>query len=141
MKNTLLFFATAITLLFGCQVTLNAQKTNTWKGGTPGRVSDWYCATNWSNGVVPNEFSNVVIPDVSASTHAAPELWKGEVEINTLLLLSGACLTIGQAASLTVLESAEGISVETLRLKGEINLPGEAVSEKKMNDPFFVRGW
>ena len=90
MKNTLLFLATAITLLFGCQVTLNAQKTNTWKGGTPGRVNDWYCATNWSNGAVPNEFSNVVIPDVSATAHAAPVLLKGEAEINALLLHSGA---------------------------------------------------
>ncbi len=140
MKNTLLFLATAITLLFGCQVTLNAQKTNTWKGGTPGRATDWYCATNWSNGTVPNEFSNVVIPDVSTSTHAAPVLLKGEAEINALLLQSGACLTIGQAAALTVLETSEGISDRSLRLIGEINLPGES-SEKKMNEPLFVRGW
>ena len=140
MKNTLLFFATAISLLFGCQVTLNAQKTNPWKGGTPGRVNDWYCATNWSNGAVPNEFSNVVIPDVSSSTHAAPILLKGDAEINALLLQSGACLTIGQAAALTVLETAEGISDRSLRLTGKIHLPGEA-SEKKMNEPLFVRGW
>lgn len=140
MKNTLLFLATAITLLFGCQVTLNAQKTNTWKGGTPGRVNDWYCATNWSNGVVPNEFSNVVIPDVSATTHAAPVLLKGEAEINALLLHSGAQLTIGQAAALTVLDSAEGISERSLRLSGKINLPGDDL-EKKINEPLFVRGW
>lgn len=140
MKNTLLFLVSAITLLFGSQVTLNAQKSNTWKGGTPGRVNDWYCATNWSNGAVPNEFSNVVIPDVSVSTHAAPELLKGEAEVNALFLHSGAHLTIGQAAALTVLETAEGISDRSLRVTGKIHLPGDA-SEKKLNEPLFVRGW
>lgn len=140
MKYTIVCFASAITLLLGCQVTLNAQKNNTWKGGTPGRVNDWYCATNWSTGAVPNEFSNVVIPDVSASSHAAPELLKGEAEINTLLLHSGARLTIGQGAALTVLESAEGICERSLRMTGKIYLPGKA-SEKKMNEPLFVRGW
>ncbi len=140
MKNTVLCFATVITLLFGCQVTLNAQKTNTWKGGAPGRVNDWYCAANWSRGVVPNEFSNVLIPDVSTSTHATPVIKNGHVEINALRLESGACLTIGQAAELTVLETAEGISDRSLRLTGKIHLPNDQ-PEKKMNEPLFVRTW
>lgn len=140
MKNIPLFFATVFTLVFGTALSLDAQKTNTWKGGTPGRTSDWYCATNWSTGAVPNEFSNVVIPDVSSTTLAPPVLQKGKVEINALLLHSGACLTIGPAAELTILETVEGGSSESLRLAGKIHYPGE-MPVKKMTDPFFVRGW
>ena len=100
MKNAILFFATTITLLFGFQSSLFAQKTATWKGGTPGKPSEWFCATNWEEGRVPNEFSAVIIPDVSTSTFSDPILNGGEVEIQSLEVHSGASLKIGKNARL-----------------------------------------
>jgi hypothetical protein len=95
MKN-ILFFA----ILLGYSFSLHAQKTATWKGGTPGRPTEWNCATNWKEGRVPNEFSQVIIPDVSSSTFSNPVLSSGDVEIWSLQILSGATLNIGKSASL-----------------------------------------
>jgi len=63
-------------------ISLNAQsqKTATWKGGAPGRSTDWNCPANWKEGRVPNEFSHVVIPDVSSSTFSYPVI-DAEIEI------------------------------------------------------------
>jgi len=103
MKNVLILFAT-ITFLCGFQTSLSAQKTATWTGGTPGRPFEWNCAANWKEGRVPNEFSRVIIPDVSTSTFSYPALSGGEVEIWSLQILSGARLKIGRNARLIVTE-------------------------------------
>ena len=97
---SLLSVALVVTLGIGAQ----AQKVATWKGGTPGRNTDWYCATNWADGRVPNEFSQVIIPDVSASTFSYPVLGSGEVEIWSLQMLAGAQLKIGKKTHLIVSE-------------------------------------
>jgi hypothetical protein len=107
MKNAVFFFATVITLMFGSSATLCAQKITTWKGGTPGRPNEWNCPSNWKEGRVPNEFSQVLIPDVSSSTFHNPVLNEGEVEIWSLQILSGASLRIGKYASLFLLEQEE----------------------------------
>ncbi|MCC6283110.1 MAG: hypothetical protein IT262_21060 [Saprospiraceae bacterium] len=107
MKNAVFFFATVITLLFASSATLCAQKTATWKGGTPGRPNEWNCPTNWKEGRVPNEFSQVLIPDVSSSTFHNPVLKEGKVEIWSLQILSGASLRIGKYAGLILLEQDE----------------------------------
>ncbi|MCY7328964.1 MAG: hypothetical protein LH618_10475 [Saprospiraceae bacterium] len=80
MKNALLF-ATTLALLFIAQTTVHAQKTATWKGGAPGRSTDWMCAANWREGRLPNEFSAVIIPDVSTGSQAYPVIRSGEVEV------------------------------------------------------------
>ncbi len=103
MKNVRILFATLTALLI-CASPLGAQKTATWKGGTPGRPAEWNCSTNWKEGRVPDEFSRVVIPDVSASTFHTPVLNEGAVEIWSLQILSGATLQIGKYARLTASE-------------------------------------
>jgi hypothetical protein len=107
MKNASFFFAATLSILFGFQTSLSAQKTATWKGGQAGRSSDWNCASNWKEGRVPDEFSSVVIPDISTSTFSFPIIEKGEVEIWSLQCLTGAHLTVSNKARLIILESAE----------------------------------
>ncbi len=102
MKKSIVCFAA--TLLLVSVHALCAQKIATWKGGTPGRPAEWNCPTNWKEGRTPNEFSQVIIPDVSSSTFHNPVLKEGEVEIWSLQILSGAMLHIGENASLIVIE-------------------------------------
>ncbi len=49
---------------------------------------------------MPDEFSNVVIPDVSTTTLAAPVIKNGQFEVNSILVHSNAKLTIEQDAQL-----------------------------------------
>jgi hypothetical protein len=83
-----------------------AQKTATWKGGTPGRTTDWNCPTNWEESRVPNEFSDVVIPDVSTSTFSYPVIKQGIVEIASLQCASNARLTTLGDARVIFLDDA-----------------------------------
>ncbi len=106
MKKASLLFAPAMILLLGFQISLTAQKTATWKGGAPGRNTAWNCAANWKEGRVPNEFSNVVIPDVSTTTFCYPVIEEGEVEILSLLCTPPAKVTLGKNASLIIIESS-----------------------------------
>jgi len=109
MKSPALFFAPLLSaaLIFAFATNTLAQKVATWKGGAPGRPADWYCPSNWEEGRLPNEFTQVVIPDVSASGSNAPVLASGEVEIWSLSLQNGASLRIARNAHLTVLEQEE----------------------------------
>lgn len=100
MKNVL-FFA-AFTALFLSTQSLHAQKIATWKGGAPGHPTDWNYPANWEEGRVPNEFSWVIIPDVSTSTFSNPVLNGEQVEIWSLQIFSGAKLHIGKSARLIV---------------------------------------
>ncbi|MDX2134745.1 MAG: hypothetical protein SFV52_08165 [Saprospiraceae bacterium] len=95
-----------------------AQKANTWKGGTPGQETNWNCPQNWSTNAVPDAFSDVVIPDVSTSTFAAPVIRTGTHEVNALLLLSGARLTIEADANLIVLMHLEIVPNAVVQGKG-----------------------
>lgn len=107
MKNTIFFFATVITLMFGFSASICAQKIATWKGGTPGKPNEWNCPGNWKEGRVPNELSQVLIPDASTGTFYNPVLNEGGVEIWSLQILPGGTLRIGKYASLTLLEQEE----------------------------------
>ncbi len=100
MKNVLFFFA--LIALFLIPRSLDAQKIATWKGGAPGHATDWNYPANWKEGRVPNEFSYVVIPDVSTSTFSNPVLQGEQVEIWSLQIFSGAKLRIGKSARLIV---------------------------------------
>ncbi|MFN0035682.1 MAG: hypothetical protein ACKVUS_11490 [Saprospiraceae bacterium] len=103
MRN--IFFFAAIILI--SQTALLAQKTATWKGGTPGKPTDWNCATNWKEGRLPNEFSQVIIPDVSSSSFSNPMLISGEVEVWSILIHAGASLRIGKNARLIAIAQEE----------------------------------
>jgi hypothetical protein len=106
-KNSKWFFAT---LLLTFCMNVFSQKSITWKGGTPGQKNEWYCAQNWSTHNVPDEFSDVIIPDVSTSSFAFPIIRTGKVEINSLYILFNGSLTIAKNAVMTVLDNAEGCS-------------------------------
>ena len=115
MKTSILPLAALIAFFFAPQTNLSAQKIATWKGGQPGhrlvqiavcpsRPTEWTCAKNWLENRVPNEFSAVIIPDCSTTTFSNPILKKGEVEIYSLEIHSGAKLSIGKNARLIAIE-------------------------------------
>ena len=97
-----------------------AQNTVTWIGGTPGKATKWEEPKNWSNHRVPNDFSNVIIPDVSSSTFAYPEITKGIVEVNSIHIESQSRLTVHANAQLIIYEQEE--SLAKLDLKSESSL-------------------
>jgi len=94
MKIASMFLATTLSLFFGLHLSLNAQKTATWKGGTPGRCTDWNCASNWKEGLVPNEFSDVVIPVLATSTFCYPVIEAENYEVASLVVHPGAALKV-----------------------------------------------
>lgn len=97
-----------------------SQKVIIWKGGTPGMKNEWNCPQNWSTSSVPDEFSNVYIPDVSTSTLSSPVIRTGKVEVNCLFIESNASLTIKKPAQLVVHGIAEGLRKENLILEGSL---------------------
>lgn len=123
MKNTSSIFAATLILFFGLNVSLNAQKTATWKGGFPGKTTEWTCAANWNEGSVPDEFSDVVIPDVSTAGGFQPVIRYTAGGVNSLTLLPGAQLHIEVSGSLEVFESFEIIANGSVQNKGQLNLP------------------
>lgn len=99
-----------------------SQRAITWKGGTPGMQNEWFCPQNWSSTSLPNEFSDVIIPDVSSSTFAPPCIKEGNIQINSLRLQSNASLTIADDASLTVISHIEGLDLYKVKGQGELIL-------------------
>ena len=95
-----------------------AQRAITWKGGTPGKNSDWYCPQNWSSTSVPDEFSDVIIPDVSTSSLALPMIQSGQVEVNSITIYSNGGLTISKNARLVVLSYAKGVNARNVKGEG-----------------------
>ena len=109
-----------------------SQRAITWKGGTPGMQNEWSCPQNWSSTCLPNEFSDVIIPDVSSSTFAPPCIKEGNIQINSLRLHSNAFLTIADGASLTVISHTEGL--DSLKVKGQ----GELILQEN-DSPVMTR--
>lgn len=108
----------------------HAQRSITWKGGTSGMKNDWFCPQNWSTSSVPDEFSDVIIPDVSTSTFATPVIKSGEVEINSLQILSNAMLTIEKAATVVINSRVTGLT--SVNIQGE----GQMILEDHSNQRF-----
>jgi hypothetical protein len=97
----------AIIALFSLiSLSAQAQITATWKGGTPGKTTDWNCPSNWKEGREPDEFSNVFIPDVSTSTFSYPVIKQGTVEIASLQCASNTRLTTLGNARVIFLDDA-----------------------------------
>jgi hypothetical protein len=124
MKTTSIFIA----LILGLSFTVSAQTTAVWQGGKPGRTTDWNCPANWSEGRVPNEFTQVIIP--AGATHY-PVIYYTSAPIDALLMEAGTRLTITDGAKLAVLGEtgiSDGISVlGQLENNGTLEV-GEAVS-------------
>ena len=95
MSKTTFFTAFSLcTILFAANLSsLQAQTTNVWKGGFPGRETDWNQSRNWSLGKTPDVFDRVIIPDVSASTQKYPIVKEGEIEVLSIDVRTGASLT------------------------------------------------
>lgn len=102
----------------------SSQRVVVWKGGTPGLKNDWNCPQNWSPSSVPDEFSNVYIPDVSTSTLSSPVIRSGKVEINCLYIDSNASLKVEKPAQLIINGTTEYLRWENLYLEGTLLLPG-----------------
>jgi hypothetical protein len=100
-----LFLLAAFLLLAG---TVSAQKTNTWKGGKPGHPNAWNCAQNWSLNTVPNEFQDVMIPDVSSGFNQYPIIDDTENTVRSLTISANAQLTILPTGKLLVIGFEDG---------------------------------
>lgn len=100
MKHSTFFTAAVLMLLCSLSVSLFAQKTATWKGGKPGRSTDWTCDANWKEGKMPNEFSQVIIPSDVAFY---PVITDEVPSIDALLLEGAATLTLYEDARLSIL--------------------------------------
>lgn len=128
MKNASCFFAAMMILSFGFQISVSAQKPATWKGGTPGNSADWNCASNWKEGRVPNEFSDVCIPDVSTASGIQPVVRCSVAGVNSLTILSGACLRIEKTGVLDVYGWTEIFDASSIQNSGTFRLPQGNVS-------------
>ena len=78
--------------------------------------NDWNCPTNWSTFAVPDEFSNVIIPDVSTSTFSSPIIKAGKVEVNSIYIQPNATMTVGKDAVVVVYDDIKG-AVRNLQWK------------------------
>ena len=107
-----------------------AQKTVVWKGGTPGKENCWHEARNWSTNSVPDEFSNVIIPDVSSSSFSTPIIYDGTVELNALQMETNTHLSILRKAKLIVYSYSYGLDIEKLQLEGTLILLDELTEEE-----------
>ncbi|MBK7407874.1 MAG: hypothetical protein IPL49_08735 [Saprospirales bacterium] len=95
-----------------------SQRLNYWVGGTPGMENDWNCPKNWSAYQIPNDHSDVVIPDVSSGSRSNPVIQKGVAEVNSLFLDSNAVLNIREQATLVVYNGVHAVYPEDLKIKG-----------------------
>lgn len=98
MKNFILILAAAASFMFS--ISMTAQTTATWVGGKPGRPTDWNCAVNWSEGRIPDEFTQVIIP---TGVEYYPVIKKEVMSIDALLMEAGTSLTLQNGTFLKVL--------------------------------------
>lgn len=122
MKNVSFSVCATLILMIGFQLQAGAQKTATWKGGTPGRSNDWSCATNWKEGSVPNEFSDVLIPQY-VERSAQPVIGKQVDGVNSLTILPGASLRIERTGALEVFETLETFANNAIQNYGQLDMP------------------
>lgn len=131
MKNPINPVAIIVILTLVLANAIYAQTTVIWKGGAPGQENNWNCPKNWSNYKVPNDFSDVVIPDVSSTTLSAPVIKNGVFEVNSIQVHPNAELTIEQDAQLMVHTiHSDFLNKLGLRIKGSLLIVAEDGSGK-----------
>ena len=117
MKRNLIFSAlTALLTLFSNETF--SQKTTVWIGGQAGRESDWDCPQNWSDNRVPNEFSDVILPDISTQSRVLPIIKTGLVQINSLSVDASAMLLVAKDAKLLVFGRCQTENPASIRVEG-----------------------
>ena len=89
------------TLMF-LMTTLSLSAQVEWRGGFPGRETDWQCARNWSDNRVPNDLDDVMIPDCSTRGNFYPEIRSKTARVQSLTLHSQSRMTVDAGAYLTV---------------------------------------
>ncbi len=95
--KTRLSFLLALTTMF----TLSAQVQ--WRGGFPGHETDWECARNWSDGRIPDDMDNVLIPDCSTRGNFYPVIRTKVARVQSMEIHGNARVTIAENGKLTVL--------------------------------------
>lgn len=95
MKNLLIF------LTLCCPIILSAQKTITWKGGTPGKKSAWTEPKNWDANKVPTEDDKVIIANQNIGLLSYP-LISEIVQIASIEIHSDAILHVSKSGKLIV---------------------------------------
>lgn len=113
---------------FAINFTLPAQTTATWKGGKPGSATDWNCSANWSEGRVPDEFTQVVIP---TGKMFYPVIQNVSTVIDALMIEHGGTITIKEGAVLVIL--GETGRFDGLTLFGFIRNDGTFEIEEAVN--------
>ncbi len=98
MKPLLIIILTLVSIQCFSQI------SSKWRGNTPGHEHDWYYPSNWSNNRIPDEFTDVIIQVDISSSYRYPVIHYGDLEINSLHIWPGACLTIknGEVAVLDI---------------------------------------
>lgn len=96
MKTRLSFLLSLMTLF-----TLSAQVQ--WRGGFPGHETDWACARNWSDGRIPDDMDNVIIPDCSARGNFYPLIRTETARVQSMEIHGNARVSIAENGKLTVL--------------------------------------
>lgn len=104
---------------------VSGQIWTVWKGGTPGKESDWFCDRNWSTSHIPDEFSIVVIPDVSSTSLHYPKIKDGEAMALSLDVKPSSKLIIDKSGRLIVFEHIISNSKNNIANLGTIVLIGE----------------
>lgn len=98
MKSATICFTIAFFLSISFNI--SAQNIAIWQGGKPGRTTEWNCPANWSEGRVPDEFTQVIIP---TGTNYYPVIQYAPSPIDALMMEGGAKLTIRDGARLSIL--------------------------------------
>lgn len=117
-RNSLLIVAVSMLLSVPFA---QGQRASQWVGGTPGQANNWQCPKNWLDGRLPDEFSNVFIPDVSTRSLAYPVLAE-VVWINSLRMEGNAQLTIAKGGQLTIYEDAFVPHPYNLKVNGVLDI-------------------
>ena len=106
---------------------------NYWKGGTPGKETDWNTAKNWSQNRIPDWTQDVVIPDVSTQSGYFPIITQTVDAIPHLEIQGNATLTILSTGRLFIdgeTNYNSGIHlIGKLISKGEIDIMNTAFME------------
>ncbi len=96
---------------------------NFWKGGAPGQESNWNCPKNWSAYQVPDAFQNVIVPNVSSGSGVYPTIDIDGMEVNALVLESGATLTITKKGALEVITTFDEFGSSEKDVNGTLYVP------------------
>lgn len=98
----------------------HSQKMNVWKGGQPGRPTDWNCARNWSLGIVPDWTCVAVIGQNLQGPSQYPVIAKPVAPVQYVVLYDGGKLEINPGGQLTMELPAFNILKGTLLNQGEV---------------------